>query len=108
MVSPKNGFTLIDSEQRQKDHPDTWSHLSISALKQIVPGFLVKIGVCHPIEDGERFWAIVQEKSDQGIRVKVDNDLFLSDKHGIRIDDELLVQEKHIFDIGGPVEQDHE
>src|SRR5579859_2388728 len=44
---PINGFILIDSAQRLKDHPDTWAHPDHETLERIEPGYFVKVGVTH-------------------------------------------------------------
>jgi len=44
---PTNGFILIDSAQRLKDHPDTWAYPDHEPLERIEPGYFVKVGVTH-------------------------------------------------------------
>jgi hypothetical protein len=97
--APENGFTFIDSEQKAKDNPVTWGHPGPEALRRIEVGCYVKIGVSQAGLSGERFWGVVKQRIGQEFFVQIDQDLRLSDEHGLRDKDIVLVQEKHIFGI---------
>ena len=96
---PINGFILIDSAQRLKDHPDTWAHPDHEALKRIESGYFVKVGVTHPELSGERFWGRVKERMGPDIVIQVDQDMLHSSEHGLFDKDILVVQEQNVFGI---------
>lgn len=99
-TSPINGFALIDSAQCSKDHPDTWRHPDSEALRRIVPGCLVKVGVSHPDLYGERFWGRVDRRAGPNITIQIQQaDMLHGKEHGIHDQDVLIVQEQHIFGI---------
>ena len=64
-----------------------------------VIGAHVKIGL-RGVEDtdpGERFWAQVISRSENGYLVQVDNHLVYSHLHGVRFEDFLVIQPNHIL-----------
>jgi hypothetical protein len=97
--TPQNGFTLIDSVDRSRAHPETWAHPDEEALKQIEVGYFVKVGVEHPDLSGERFWGLVKEKTGHGIMIRVDQDMLYTTQHGIADEDLMLVTERNVFGI---------
>ena len=102
-----NGFTLINSEQRQTRYPETWSHPSGRVLDAIRPGDFVKVGIeCPDMTgiNGERFRTRVVEISNAGFVVEVDNILLMTDDHGLKYGDRLVVGCQHILDVYGDVE----
>jgi len=96
---PTNGFTLIDSARRSKDHPDTWAHPDQGALDEIQPGYFVKVGLTHTELIGERFWGRVRGRSGANIEIEVDQDMRYSDQHGVSDQDVMVVQEQNVFGI---------
>jgi|SRR5581483_9122969 len=94
-----NGFLLIDSAQRAKEHSNSWAHPHQEALNQIEPGYFVKVGVTHPELSGERFWGIVKQRKGRNLVIQVDQDLIYTAQHGIRDRDFLSVCEENVFGI---------
>jgi len=93
-----NRFELVDSEQRSKDHPETWGHPPQEVLNRVQPGYFVKVGVTHPELNGERFWGIVR-KVGANLEIQIDQDMVNSAQHGLNDKDVLFVQHRHIFGI---------
>jgi hypothetical protein len=96
---PINGFTLIDSAQRSRDHPDTWAHPDNGTLGLIRTGYFVKVGVTHPERSGERFWGCVKQRVGPDIVIQVAQDMVHSNEHGLCDRDVLVVQEQNVFGI---------
>jgi hypothetical protein len=110
----KAGFSLIDSEARHRAHPERWDYpRALIALGIIRRGWLLKIGIEnradpitdpeHPPLSGERFWCRVQEVTQSGFVVKVEqSDMLCSEWHGIEDGDILTVERRHILDVEPP------
>lgn len=97
---PINGFTLIDSEQRSRDNPQTWGHPDAESLGRIEPGYFVKIGVSQSGFSGERFWGRVIKRVGSDIFIQIDQaNLLASSEHGLCDGDIVIVREKNIFGI---------
>lgn len=95
----ENGYALIDSAQRLKDHPDSWAHPNREELERIETGYFIKVGVTHPERSGERFWGRVKDRSGSDITIQIDQDLLHSSLHGLSDKDILIVQEYNVFGI---------
>lgn len=93
-------YTLINGIEMNKLYPDTFSIPSMQQKQNLKVGNSVKIGVC-PIkgQNNERFWMTVSEISDDTIIGIVDNDLILSEFHGIFYKDTMIVKFENILDI---------
>lgn len=95
----KPPFHLIDSLAMSKAH-DTWWHPPEAELRRLKKGDTVKIGLVANREQGERFWAIIEEVDGDKLTVSVDNDLIFTEKHGIKDDDVLVIDRMtNIFNI---------
>src|SRR5260370_10236947 len=79
------GVSLINSEEQERLYPDTWQHPAASTLTAIRKGDIVKVGVEGPEFGGERFWTIVQEVSEAGLLVSVNNKLLFTSRHGLKL-----------------------
>jgi hypothetical protein len=93
------GYSLVDSEERQRQFPDSWQHPPEGILAAIRPGDCVKIAVEGADVPGERFWTVVQEVSESAYVVRVENDLLFSQKHQIHCGDILCINRQNIIDV---------
>lgn len=78
-----------------KLHPSTFEVPSSFELSLIKPGDFVKICV----NEVERFWLHVTERTGDDITGRVDNDLIYTDKHGIKYNDILKVKTHHVYSV---------
>src|SRR5260370_41614749 len=95
----EGGFTLINSEEQERLYPATWQHPAARTLTAIRKGDIVKVGVEGPEFGGERFWTIVEEVSEAGFVVSVNNRLLFTSGHGLKLGDSLFVARQHIIDV---------
>ena len=82
----------VDAQEKHKQHPDTFDVPSEEELAKIDVGFTVK--VCN---GQERFWTEVVELLEDGLMVRVDNNL-VHDR-GYNFGDILRIEKKHIYEI---------
>ncbi len=87
--------------------------MSLSLIKSIKPEFLklkiklpnvvktngksTRTAFVPPEADGEGFWATIEKYNDKTITVKVNNDLLLTDHHGVKCDDILEISAKNVL-----------
>jgi hypothetical protein len=101
------GYHLTDSQQKNRDCPQTWDYPTAEQLDRIAPSWLVKIGVENPSDSfgdppisGERFWCRVKKVTADGIVVKVEQaDMLMADLHHVHHGDLLTVERRHIIDL---------
>ena len=98
----KQGAELIDVRARHRVQPETFDLPSERRIQEVAPGALVKIGVTFPPNrvgiDGERFWVEVTRRDGDRLVGRIDNDLFNTDDHGLRLHDEVAFHVGHILD----------
>ena len=82
----------VDAQEKHRQHPDTFDVPSEEELAKIDVGFTVK--VCN---GQERFWTEVVELLEDGLMVRVDNNL-VHDR-GYNFGDILRIEKKHIYEI---------
>jgi len=97
-----NDYQLIDAEAQHRAHPDTFELPEAEWFEVIEPGWLIKIGVCHPAQPGESIWCRIRHVTESGFRVVVNQQLFCSDLHGIDYGDALTVERRHILAVEPP------
>jgi hypothetical protein len=111
------GCRLIDSQARHQADPERWDY-PWARIRIIEPGDMVK--VCASLEErfleefwagakaygienppsGERFWCRVERVMPDGLEVRVvQSDMMLSELHGVRNGDILLIERRHILDV---------
>lgn len=91
--------TLLDGVALNAAHPATFLIPDAETREHVEVGAHVKIGL-RGVEDtdpGERFWAQVISRSENGYLVQVDNHLVYSHLHGVRFEDFLVIQPNHIL-----------
>ena len=85
---------FVNSTENAKKYPDTWHDPSPDRKARLGKGDTVKIGV-----PGEKFWAEIVEKTEAGFRVRVDNDLIMTDRHGLKYNDVVEITAENVCDI---------
>ena len=86
---------LVDAAKRNAEHPDTFNVPTEHERQSVPLGHYVKIGV----DDRERMWFKVVEKTDTGYVGTLSNDpVVVRMKFGDRIE----FTERHIMDICSP------
>jgi len=97
-----NGFALINSEERGRQYPDTWSHPTKEVLDSICPGDTIKVGVERLGTTGlcgERFVAVVLAVLDTTFLVEVDDVLLSRVNHGLKFKDKIVVGRQHVIEV---------
>jgi hypothetical protein len=89
-----NQYILIDLTTTR--YPHFRCEFTPDFLDEVSTGDFVKIGLEHPKQGGERFWAVVVERGPK-LTVRVDNELH--GDHGIRFGDILFVGLDNIIDF---------
>ncbi|ENE5752153.1 hypothetical protein ACFLMW_003778 [Salmonella enterica] len=88
---------FVDAQAMARRYPSTFSAPSEAELSMITPGTHVKI--CAG--DCERFWVLVTAVTHAGITGTIDNDLVRTAIHGLRCDDVVTFEPRHVYDIIG-------
>lgn len=96
---------LIDGLERVKESPKTFEVPSDFLKASVAAGDYVKVGieVSDPAAPfaAERFWVIVKAITDDGFEGVVNNDLTMTDFHGVKCDDPIRFEARHILAIFG-------
>lgn len=87
-------INFIDAQQMHKDFPGTFKVPSNEALDKLKNGDLVKIAV-----DSERFWILIGTIEGDKITGNVYSDLILTQYHGLKKNDAIEFEKKHIYAI---------
>lgn len=87
-------INFIDAQQLHKDFPGTFKVPSNEALDKLKNGDLVKIAV-----DSERFWVQIETVESDKITGKVYSDLILTQYHGLKANDNIEFEKRHIYAI---------
>jgi hypothetical protein len=83
-----------DAEEMQKQNLETFFRPSEQELQSLKAGMLAKL-----CTGGERFWVIVIEVEGDKIRGVVDNELVRTETHGLKLNDLIEFEFRHIYDI---------
>ena len=96
---------LMDGVALNAAHPTSFQIPSPEEIEGLKQGKkIVKIGLevnipGHDIE-AERFWVKILDYLEDGtIHVRVDNTLVCTEYHGIKYEDELIIEYRHILGI---------
>lgn len=95
-------YTLIDAQKRNQENPRTFPVPSREILASVGRGSIVKIGVEFKKFGnitGERFWVYVTEIGAGTFKGKVNNDLVYTPMHGLKLNDMVSFDAKHILDV---------
>ena len=87
-------INFIDAQQMHKDFPGTFKVPSKEVLDKLKKGDLVKIAV-----DSERFWIRIEIVDGDKITGNIYNDLILTQYHGLKQNDPIEFEKKHIYSI---------
>lgn len=87
-------INFIDAQQLHKDFPETFKVPSKEDLDKLTKMDLVKIAV-----DSERFWVRIETVDGDKITGKVYSDLILTQYHGLKQNDDIEFEKKHIYAI---------
>lgn len=100
---PAEGWSLINGEEMNRLHPDTFPIPSDFVRRNIEVGLHAKIGLDSSTSGGERFWLEIvwrQATPDNCSFIgKVRSRLVYSAGHGIRAGDLIEFRKHHILDI---------
>jgi len=83
-----------DAQRLQKQHPTTFEAPSLSELSGLRVGQFIK--VCT---EGERFWVKLEAIEEDKLFGRVDNELVFTERHGLRYNDKVTVQKRHVYDV---------
>lgn len=95
-------YTLIDAAKRHRENPRTFPIPSKEMISSVGRGNFVKIGAEFPNHgnvNGERFWVRVTAITGSTFTGKVNNDLVYTQQHGLKLNDEISFESKHILDV---------
>jgi len=98
ITTPEKG--LVDVVETLKEFPN-FSNVDDAAREAAHFGDSVKIGC-----DGEYFWVDVMAKRDGKLYGRVNNDLEMTSSHGLRYDDTVVFEPRHIREIAAYLPQD--
>lgn len=84
---------LVDARKMAKEHPRTFQLPSKKAVKSLGPGDFAKVST-----HGERFWVRVTKRDGSKFQGIVDNDVVMTDDHGLRLGDKMAFEAKHLYD----------
>jgi hypothetical protein len=100
---PARGWSLINGEEINRLHPETFKIPPDLIRRSIEVGVRVKIGLSSGPSGGERFWVDVVSKQatpdNCSFIGKLFNRLVYSVGHGIRKGDLIEFRQQHILDI---------
>ena len=109
-----NGYRFIDSLARSKEF-STWAYPPQDLIDKIRVGWFVQVGVEPEVDSPgitrERFWAQVtaitpppevQVDVRRDYDATINNDLTLTDRHGLVDLDHIVVQQKHFLKVLPP------
>jgi hypothetical protein len=108
-LTPKKlakGWSLINGEERNRLHPDTFEIPSKSRRRNVEPGLLVVIGLANAKHGGERFWVKVVSKGGTPENCtfigEVRNPLIYSFAHSVHEDELIVFRQENILTIRDP------
>lgn len=85
---------FTDAQQMMADHPDTFSAPPIATVLMVGVGDIVKVCAGR-----ERFWVEIAAIEGKEIIGWVDNNLYLTEEHGLAYDDEVVFEHRHVYDV---------
>lgn len=99
----KNGYTLIDGDERHEQNPTTFEMPDKDDRLAVPVGAYAKIGVeSLGNKPGERFWVIVTEAQDGRFVGTINNDLVYTRYHGLKDTDVVEFGPEHILSFEVP------
>ncbi|EAO3414764.1 hypothetical protein E3L83_19515 [Salmonella enterica] len=87
---------FTDAQEMAIRHPATFEAPDKIELDCIMPGSHVKI-----CAGDERFWVLVTAVTREAITGTIDNDLVRTAIHGLRYNDTVSFERRHVYDIIG-------
>lgn len=87
-------INFVNAQKMHKKVGESFYAPSQNQLDKLNVKDIVKISYCS-----ERFWAIVTNINGDNITAKVDNNLELTEKHGLRYNSIVKFSKNNIFDI---------
>lgn len=92
---------LIDAQERHHITPGTFEVPGPDRLDAIGAGDFVKIGLEFPENEdgmnGERFWVEVLQRNGDDFVGRVDNELYFTSHHGVKLNDCVPFSRQHIL-----------
>lgn len=87
-------MNIIDAQELHREFPGTFKVPSQEALDKLAQGDLVKICV-----GDERFWIRIETVNGDNISGTIYSDLILTQYHGLKANDKIEFEKKHIYII---------
>ena len=87
-------MNIIDFQHLHQEMPETFPIPSREALDKLTTGDLVRVCV-----DNERFWVRVEIIQDEKVTGIIYSDLLHTAYHGLKANDPIEFEKKHIFRI---------
>lgn len=87
-------INFIDAQELHKAFPETFKVPSKADMDKLTNGDLVKIAV-----DSERFWVRVETVEGDKVTGSIYSDLVLTQYHGLKAQDHIEFEKKHIYSI---------
>lgn len=85
---------FTDAQAIAKTYPETFEAPDQEELDKLRIGDSVKINAAN-----ERFWVTITNITKDAIMAVVDNDLVLTEKHGLSQGDFVKIQREHVYSI---------
>lgn len=85
---------FMDAQQLHREFPETFKVPSQEAFNKLAKGDLVKI-----CAGGERFWVRVETIEGDKVTGHIYSDLGLTERHGMKAQDHIEFEKKHIYMI---------
>ena len=89
--------TFTDAQLMAVRHPDTFEAPTLEELSRIAVGDYVKICAM----DRERFWVQVTGIEGELLTGEVNNQLLMTDFHGLRCGDTVVFERRHVYQVEG-------
>ena len=100
--TPKTAIPMLpftDAQEMQRQYPDTFSAPTVDEIRGLNKKACVK--VCA---GNERFWVLITQISPNeqdpfmtDIHARIDNDLVFTEEHGLKCDDIISFEGRHIY-----------
>lgn len=87
-------MNFIDAQQMHQDFPETFKVPSPQVLDKLTKGDLVKICVSD-----ERFWVRIETVEGDKVIGNIYSDLIRTKYHGLKANDHIEFEKKHIYSI---------
>lgn len=90
----KTQLEFIDAQAMSKKYPATFEAPSKEELYALEEGDIVKVCCAD-----ERFWTIIEKVDGEKIHAIVDNELMYTEVHGLRLEDKIEFEKRHIYSV---------